>query len=355
MKICDRIRNRIKRMGVTENSFVFSHLFTFIFYIIRYNHVKNEILSYSFPSDYKFSLYSMIYDIIYSDFYYNMSDEEPTYMTLSLFRKSKLERDQFLLKNYRLVYKKIDLGNVRRLTSNKYDTYSKLSPFYRRHVVKASLPQDMDKLSIFVDKYEKCILKPLSGKKGNGVYVINGGVDELNRLIKEGLLKDDYIAEEFIKQDEVMASLHNESVNTIRFVIARNKGTLHHLYAMLRIGVNGNIVDNASAGGICAAVDVKTGRVISEGKRRNGEHFLVHPNSNEYILGLQVPKWDELLKMIDDIMCIIPDVKYVGWDFALSKEGWCIIEGNSKPSFLGIQMCIDRGIKYLIDSIVVHE
>ena len=53
----------------------------------------------------------------------------------------------------------------------------------------------------------------------------------------------------------------------------------------------------------------------------------VHPRSKD-IQGWQVPEWDVLLAMAKEIQALIPYQKYVGWDFAYTKRGWCVVEAN---------------------------
>ena len=40
----------------------------------------------------------------------------------------------------------------------------------------------------------------------------------------------------------------------------------------------------------------------------------------------------------------MPTLGYVGWDFVLSKQGWCIMEGNYSGDFMW-QMYRNRGMK----------
>lgn len=346
--IVQHLITRIVRSGISEGSKCISALLALLFFPIQYRKIAKEIEEYKFDLSYDLNVPYIVFDVIYSLFFYSMSIEEPTYLALSLFNKTKLERDSFLLKDYKLVYKNIDTTETRKITADKYTSYSFLKQFYKRQMIRICIPEDNSKLELFLKNYPKTIIKPESGKKGAGIKVFiaesNNNIDSFIHSLSTG----SYVVEEYIEQNSFMKSLHPSSVNTIRFVTSNINGEVRNLYAMLRIGVNGNTVDNASAGGICAAVNIETGEITSEGKRRNGERYLKHPNTNVLIKGNQIPYWSNLIHMVDDIMHSLPNVKYVGWDFALTCDGWCIIEGNNKPSFLGIQMCQDEGIKQLV-------
>ena len=41
----------------------------------------------------------------------------------------------------------------------------------------------------------------------------------------------------------------------------------------------------------------------------------------------------------------MPSVKYIGWDFAHTDDGWVIIEGNGRSQMIGPQTVFKRGIK----------
>lgn len=42
----------------------------------------------------------------------------------------------------------------------------------------------------------------------------------------------------------------------------------------------------------------------------------------------------------------MPEQKQLGWDFALSKNGWVMIEGNAMPSIQGFDL--DHGMRKLL-------
>jgi len=76
---------------------------------------------------------------------------------------------------------------------------------------------------------------------------------------------------------------------------------------------------------------------------------LHHPDTGIQIIGAQIPKWEELLALVEELVKIIPEQKYVGWDLALTTNGWCMIEGNDRAMLTGVQMCEQRGIRQLIN------
>ena len=44
--------------------------------------------------------------------------------------------------------------------------------------------------------------------------------------------------------------------------------------------------------------------------------------------GYKIPHWSDLVELTEEIHRTIPNQIYVGWDFALTDNGWVLIEGN---------------------------
>lgn len=64
------------------------------------------------------------------------------------------------------------------------------------------------------------------------------------------------------------------------------------------------------------------------------------------IMGLKIPYWDEVVLMLSKAAKLVPEVKYVGWDIAITKDGPCLIEGNTSPGYKYYQIPkhLDGGI-----------
>ena len=46
-----------------------------------------------------------------------------------------------------------------------------------------------------------------------------------------------------------------------------------------------------------------------------------------------VPYVKEAFEMALEAALVVPEVRYVGWDIAISEDGPCIMEGNEYPSY----------------------
>ena len=114
------------------------------------------------------------------------------------------------------------------------------------------------------------------------------------------------------------------------------------------------MIDNATAGGLAAAIDPETGIVTSEACREDLSRMLFHPDTGVKIIGMQIPQWDDLLKLVDQLAHVVPEQRFVGWDLALTDQGWVMVEGNDNAMVTAIQMCERKGLRERFDRAFKH-
>ena len=74
-----------------------------------------------------------------------------------------------------------------------------------------------------------------------------------------------------------------------------------------------------------------------------GNTFLCHPDTGVPIPGMVMPDWDKAIAMIEEMMHVYPDIRFVGWDIAYTDQGWIVIEANDNGQFHGAQIPHHRG------------
>ena len=160
------------------------------------------------------------------------------------------------------------------------------------------------------------------------------------------------IVEELIDQDDTMAALHPQSVNALRITTVRAANGQTVMYRpRIKIGMNGGFLASAAQNGVIAEIDPSTGVIRTDGYNENGEHYLVHPNSGIPIKGFQIPKWDELLELVDDLNREMHEFGYIGWDLVLSKSGWCVMEGNYSGE-IASQVILGKGLRRELEELI---
>jgi len=232
------------------------------------------------------------------------------------------------------------------LFANKYNTYVRFREFYRREAIKLDSDTDPAEFRRFSDAHPRCIVKPLEDSCGRGVFIYDRSADEKTpETLLDELRPNPYIAEEVIVQAEPLARLHPGSVNTVRCATFMTDAGPEILFTFLRIGQGGSVVDNAGAGGLVASVDAESGVVETKARTEDGRAVLFHPDSGCQLIGMQVPRWDELRALGLKLAELIPEQKFISWDLALTDEGWVIVEGNCTGQFVCPQLTRLEGLR----------
>jgi len=242
---------------------------------------------------------------------------------------------------------RVDSMRARKILGNKYNSYNYFSRFYGRRALLLSLVEiekekGLEKLKVFIgDTNRSYIIKPLNLNSGKGIKVMSSFQDIVDYV---KTLHRDVIIEDVIIQDESMSAFNHSSVNTLRIQTANyGNGEIDILWPCLRMGRAGCVVDNAGSGGIFAAIDVNTGKTIAAvDESRNV--WNVHPDSKKELIGYTIPRWQEAIALAKDLAKAIPDAGFVGWDMALTKQGWVMVEGNCAPLLI-YQIALARGIR----------
>lgn len=170
--------------------------------------------------------------------------------------------------------------------------------------------------------------KPIEGSSGQGIVKYpKGSLPDMQAIRADGI----DLLEDWVCQHETLSALCPTSVNTLRIATLLGDKKAGIVYAYIRIG-NGAVVDNVDQGGMAAPIDLDTGILRGVGADKQGNRFSKHPATGVTIPGLAIPYWEEAKSMALEAMRVIPQVRFVAWDVAITAEGPVFIEGNSYPS-----------------------
>lgn len=221
-----------------------------------------------------------------------------------------------------------------KLFRDKYTTYKRFAKYFKRSCVYVENLADLQKKEVvqFLKENSVYLAKPVGACCGRGIQKISNELNDRLRSILQESNGGGYLLETFIVQSPEMGVLHPASVNTIRIPTINYGDHIEIFHPYMRMGMNNSFVDNVASGGIAALIDPKTGVVMSSGDEF-GNSYTVHPNTNEPIVGFKIPYWEEAVATVKKMASEVPDVHYVGWDIALTNEGWVMIEGNEDGQF----------------------
>lgn len=262
------------------------------------------------------------------------------------YHRSEEERDNYLsdrivsTKSWEVSDNKFFVENV----SDKFAFYQYNKEFFRRKAIRVSSSDDKDRF-IELCQLSDVFVKPLDASMGEGIFRVYKEKDEPNEVFDKRIYgKGTWIVEQFIDQSPVTAAFNDSAVNTFRIpTILCDDGSFHVLGPFMRTSRKGMIIDNAAKGGIITAIDPSTGLCISDGFTEFGEPFERHPDSKIKFKGFQIPEWNVMLDIVEKAHRKMPQIKYLAYDMAYSKEGWMMVEANC-GQFVG-QFATKQGLK----------
>ena len=230
---------------------------------------------------------------------------------------------------------------VRRMNPREYwhtfDDKAEFNEFFHKWIprkwIRINKQTSADEVFALCRNHSELIGKPLEGSSGVGIRKYTeqdwkcGPDMYLSQLRSDGI----GILEEIVVQHSKMASLCPTSVNTCRIATLLGDKQEGIVYAFLRIG-NGKVMDNVDCGGMASRINLETGKLLTVGADKQGNTYMKHPMTGTSIIGFQIPYWEEAKKMCMEAAHMIPQMRFIAWDVAITEKGPTFIEGNSFPS-----------------------
>ena len=142
----------------------------------------------------------------------------------------------------------------------------------------------------------------------------------------------DHIIMEYVQMHGKIARLNPASLITVRVMLINPAGNNPFIgSAFMRIGTKqSGLVDNTAQGGMFCKVDVETGRYDGGEKIKN--HVITpslrHPDTGVTVEGV-LPHWDLVKTKMIEIANYMPQLEWMGFDIAITPDGFNIIEINS--------------------------
>src|SRR5262249_56599791 len=86
-----------------------------------------------------------------------------------------------------------------------------------------------------------------------------------------------------------------------------------------------------SQGGLSCWVDPETGTIGPGIRKKVRTPQITHPDSGAVVSGAAIPNWSAIKDGMLAVCRALTFLPYVGWDIAVTQDGFRIIEGNSAP------------------------
>lgn len=189
------------------------------------------------------------------------------------------------------------------------------------------------------------VVKPLNLSSGRGIFTFNPEKDSWAEL-EAKLDGNEYLIEERVELHPDLKRLNPPSCQTIRvYTIVDADGNVKILDTVIRVGGGDSIQDNFHAKGVVYPIDMNSGRIKGAGKDLLNNEYLVHPSTGIYMPGYQIPNWEGAMGFVKRAASQNKEVRFIGWDVAITPDGFEMIEGNYYV-YCGLMQIFDKQGKY---------
>lgn len=157
-------------------------------------------------------------------------------------------------------------------------------------------------------------------EKNNNNWSEIGSGEELDLTYLTTKYGDDIIVQECLEQADFMSYFNPTSVNTLRLTLYRSVVTdeCHIPSAIIRIGKNGSLVDNAHAGG--GYVGIKSdGTLCNKVLNQYGE-TTTEFNGIDFTKEHKIPNWDKVIEFAKYIGKNVPHHRLLALDIMVDKD-----------------------------------
>lgn len=193
----------------------------------------------------------------------------------------------------------------------------------------------------FVNKTPIFIAKPVGGMGGHGIekHSVSGTSVEDQKILYNHFVGEDMLLEECLKaHDDIY--LGTTALSTFRvFTMIDRKGEVHILKAKYRVGTGDAITDTAD-GCVAYPISIKYGVIEGPGINEvlNSKQYFYHPGCDKLVVGMKIPMWEQVLEVVTKAAKMIPQIRYIGWDLAITNNSVEIIEGNHRPDHITFEI-----------------
>lgn len=219
------------------------------------------------------------------------------------------------------------------LLKNKVETLEFFDDFVSRewlYAPKSSFSEFVN----FVNKTPVFIAKPVDKFEGEGIekHSTTDVSEENLKKLYHHLVSTGMLLEECLRaHDDIY--LGTIALSTFRiYTMIDGKGDVHVLKAKYRVGTGDAITDTAE-GCVAYPISIKYGVIEGPGINEvlNSKNYFYHPGCDKLVVGMKIPMWNRVLEVVTEAAKKIPQIRYIGWDIAVTNNGVEIIEGNHAP------------------------
>ena len=249
--------------------------------------------------------------------YYNLTKEQKkTYVTVKSF--------------YKLI-KYFNKEEFKHFLRNKADFNEMFKEFLHREYIIIN-ENSFDSFQKFIANKNVIFAKVVDGFGGHGITkVYLDEYQDKKELFDKLITNKQYLCEEEIVQSEELNKINPNSVSSFRVVTLYKNNKAYVIGNALRVNQGDNSVVGCSDDVYFSLGE--DGRINSNVIDDLGNVYERHPLTNVSFKDVQIDGVKEAFEMCKKAACKLPEIRYIGWDIAFSKNGPVIIEGNEYPGY----------------------
>lgn len=287
---------------------------------------------------------ALFWDILFTNLIYGF--DPSSYGEYGFANKSLKDRLTFFSYYEKVLFAQaVNLKSDSNILDKKNKTYESFKKYFNRDQIIISGKEDYKIYCDFIEKHPLFFYKPYDGACGQGAGIANSKESDPKLIFNNLIGFGKFVLEELIVQTQKMSELNPSSINTVRTVMFRTNNGPEMLFAEIRCGRLGSVVDNGGAGGILVPCDINTGVLCKTGFDATGKTYTCHPDTKVSFNDFKIQRWDEIVDLSKKLMDVIPNLNYAGWDIAITDNGLSLVEGNNRPMFGGLQGLHKTGFK----------
>lgn len=182
----------------------------------------------------------------------------------------------------------------------------------------------------FVTGKENVFAKKHNSFGGDGVTKVELAGEDLKVLFNQLYNNKQYLIEDTLVQNEYLDWINPKAVNNVRLVTLLKDGEAHVVFKTLRINAGSEEV--ISCHDIYMTLDDE-GNILGNVVDDECNIYKKHPVTGFKFKGAKIPHMDKALELVKNAAKLVPEMRWIGWDVAITEDGAAIIEGNNYPSF----------------------
>ncbi|MGN0709475.1 MAG: sugar-transfer associated ATP-grasp domain-containing protein [Anaerovoracaceae bacterium] len=222
---------------------------------------------------------------------------------------------------------------------NKNEFDEIFAEYEKRSFVDMTTATD-DDIKKYYETHERTFGKMLDLSCGIGAESIKmSDFDTADDFVKYVREKNFGVLEDLVENHHALKEINPYALNTMRLItLIGDDGEPHLLFAAQKFGLGKRVVD---VFGMHSPIDIETGVCnypFHSGDTAADQFYTEHPITHKNVIGFKVPYWEESKEMILKASLVVPQIRYVGWDVAVTEDGPVIIEGNNYTAYDYMQL-----------------